>query len=166
MNINITFIEIKKMNENEYRNLIRKKCIELGFNYLMNKRGSKGKEIEYDKIRMAQYLQPNNQLEVKEQMKIFEIRNRMTNIPNNFSRKNDVKCHCGQPENMEHVYNCKFLSSEEVNVKFKKIYEENVDDLKTILKRFEQNMNNRDKQYHVIQKCDPPVSVVYESGNG
>ena len=56
---------------NEYRNLIRKKCIELGFNYLMNKRGSKGKEIEYDKIGMAQYLQPNNQLEVKEKRKIF-----------------------------------------------------------------------------------------------
>ena len=71
--------------------MIRKKCIELGFNYLMNKRGSKGKEIEYDKIGMAQYLQPNNQLEVKEQRKIFEIRNRMTNIPNNFSRKRDLK---------------------------------------------------------------------------
>ena len=154
------------MNENEYRNLIRKKCIELGFNYLMNKRGSKGKEIEYDKIGMAQYLQPNNQLEVKEQRKIFEIRNRMTNIPNNFSRKNDVKCLCGQTEDMEHVYNCKILSSEEVNVKYEKIFEENVDNLKTILKRFEQNMNNRDKQYHVIQKCDPTVSVVYESGNG
>ena len=61
----------QKMKENEYRNLIRKKIIELGFNYLMNKRGSKGKEIEYDKIRMAQYLQPNNQLEVKEKRKIF-----------------------------------------------------------------------------------------------
>ena len=43
---------------------------------------------------------------------------------------------------------------------------ENVDDLTNILKRFEQNINTRDKQYHVIQKCDPPVSVVYESGNG
>ena len=60
MNINITFTEIKKMKENEYRNLIRKKCIELGCNYLRNKRGSKGKEIEYDKIKMAQYLLPNN----------------------------------------------------------------------------------------------------------
>ena len=53
-----------------------------------------------------------------------------------------------------------------MNVNYEKIYEENVEDLKTILKRFEQNMNNRDKQYHVIQKCDPPVSVVYEPGNG
>ena len=41
----------------------------------------------------------------------------MTNIPNKFSRKNEVKCLCGQTENMEHIYNCKFLSSEEVNVK-------------------------------------------------
>ena len=89
----------------------------------MNKQGSKGKKIEYDQIKMAQYLLPNNQLEVKEQRKCFEIRNKMTNIPNIFSRKNDLKCLCGQPENMEHVYNCKFLNSEEVNTKYEKIYE-------------------------------------------
>ena len=62
--------------------------------------------------------------------------------------------------------NCKFLNCEEVNIQYEKIYEKNVDDLKNILKRFEKNINTRDKQYHVIQKCDPPVSVVYESGNG
>ena len=78
----------------------------------------------------------------------------------------DLKCLCGQTENMEHIYNCKLLNSEQVNIQSEKIYEENVDDLKNILNRVEQNMNTRDKQYHVIQKCDPPVSVVYESGNG
>ena len=140
--------------------------MELAYRYLMNKRGSKGKEINYDKMKMAQYLLPNNQLEVKEQQKFFEIRNKMTNIPNNFSRKNDNKCLCGQIENMEHVYNCKFLNGEEANIKYEKIYQENVDDLKIVLKRFEQNMNKREQQYHEIQKCDPPASVVYESGNG
>ena len=89
----------------------------------MNKQGSKGKKIEYDQIKMAQYLLPNNQLEVKEQRKCFEIRNKMTNIPNIFSRKNDLKCLCGQPENMEHIFNGKFLNSEEVNTKYEKIYE-------------------------------------------
>ena len=81
------------MKENEYRNLIRKKCIELAYKYLMNKRGSKGKEINYDKMKMAQYLLPNNQLEVKEQQIFFEIRNKMTNITNNFVRKNTAKRH-------------------------------------------------------------------------
>ena len=53
---------------------------------------------------MGQYLQPNNQLEVKEHQKFFEIRNKMTNIPNNFSRKNYIKCLCGQTENIEQVF--------------------------------------------------------------
>ena len=77
----------------------------------MNKRGSKGKEIEYARTQMAQYLLPNDQLEVKEQRKIFEMRNKMTNIPDNFSTKSEIKCICGKIEKMEHIYNCKFLDS-------------------------------------------------------
>ena len=132
----------------------------------MSKRGSKGREIEYDRIQMAQYLLPNDQLEIKEQRKIFEMRNKMTNIPNNFSSKSEIKCLCGQIEQMEHIYNCKFLNSEEEKIKYEKVYQENVDNLKIILKRFEQNCNKREKISHVIQKCDPPVSVVNGSGNG
>ena len=51
---------------------------------------------------MSRYLQPNDQLEIKEQKKIFEIRNRMTNIPGNYG--NQKECKCGEIENMEHIY--------------------------------------------------------------
>ena len=30
----------------------------------------------------------------------------------------------------------------------------------------ETELGNIDKQYHVIQKCNPPIYVVYGSGNG
>ena len=52
---------------------------------------------------MAQYLSPNNSLEIKEQKKIFEMRNRMTNINANYSSKSEQLCICGKIENMKHV---------------------------------------------------------------
>ena len=94
------------------------------------------------------------------------MRNKMTNIPDNFSTKSEIKCICGQIEKMEHIYNCKFLDSEEQKIKYENIYQGNVNNLKSIVKRFEQNMNKREKNCHVIQKCDPPVFVVNGTGNG
>ena len=47
MNINMNFKEIKEMKESSYREMIRMKCNEQAFKYLTNKRGSKGKEIQY-----------------------------------------------------------------------------------------------------------------------
>ena len=38
--------------------------------------------------------------------------------------------------------------------------------MKTILNKFKKNMRKREGNYHVIQKCDPPDPVLWESGNG
>ena len=40
---------------------------------------------------MSQYLLPNNQLNIEEQKKVFELRNRMTNIPENYPKQNQRK---------------------------------------------------------------------------
>ena len=45
----------------------------------------KGKEIKYPEIKMSEYLLPNDELSIDEQRNIFEIRNRMSNIPANYS---------------------------------------------------------------------------------
>ena len=102
MNINISFSEIEKMTVKEYKKMIKTNCDKLAFEYLMKKKGSKGKEIIYTNLQMSQYLQPNNHLEITEQKKIFELRNRMTNIPGNYG--NQTECECGMIENMEHIY--------------------------------------------------------------
>ena len=98
MNINMSIKEIIEMTTKKYKEMIKSKCNELAFKYLMNKRGIKGKEIEYRKIQMSQYLLPNAQLEIQDQKKIFEIRNRMTNISENYSKQsqNEMKCICGE----------------------------------------------------------------------
>ena len=152
------------MTEKNYRNLIKTKCNQMAYDYLINKRGTKGKEIEYPVIQMANYLRPNCQLSVSEQKKIFEIRNKMTQIPANFSSKNEYYCICGQKENMEHVYICENFNNEESYIEYEKIYEGNVKNMKSIVKRFEEAMKKR--ELHVIQTCDPPGFVVYKPGNG
>ena len=118
---------------------------------------------------MSEYLKPNNLLEISDQRKIFEIRNKMTNIPANFSSKseNETKCVCGKIENMEHIYNCISLNETETKVNYLRIFEGNINKIRSILKRFEQNMSIRNKQRnHVIQICDPSTSDIYEIGNG
>ena len=155
----MTLKEIKEMNEYRYREMIRIKCNEQAFKYLTNKRGSKGKEIQYTRIQMSQYLQPNDKLDINEQKKIFEIRNRMTNIPANYpgTKQNDRKCICGKLENMEHIYYCKKLNKTEMMIEYEHIYKGNIENMKIILKRIEENMKKREEFSHVIQYCDPPV---------
>ena len=121
---------------------------------------------------MSEHLLPNNNLTIEEQRTIFAIRNRMINIPANYSSKkeNTAKCICGVSENMEHIYNCEYLNIEVPAEEYLKIFSENTSEQKSVLERFEQNMNRREKQIeessHAIHSCDPPFSVLYELGNG
>ena len=111
---------------------------------------------------MSQYLLPNKLLEMSDQRKIFEIRNKMTNIPANYSSKseNEKTCVGGKIENMEHIYNCISLNETEPKVNYQRIFEGNVNNTRSILKRFELNMNIRNEKHHVIQICDPSTSDI------
>ena len=168
ININMSIKDIMEMTTKRYREMIKTKCNKLAFKYLMNKRGTKGKEIVYRKVQMSQYLLPNTQLEIQDQKKIFEIRNRMTNISENFSKQNqnEIKCICGERESMKHIYYCKELNNIEPKVEYENIFEGNTKNMKIILNRFEQNMKKRNEHNHVILNCDPPSSVSLEVGNG
>ena len=76
-------------------------------------RGSKGIEIVYNEIKMADYLMPNREIiTIEDKRYIFAIRNRMIQIPTNFPLKNEninENCEiCGEKEKMEHLYLCKW----------------------------------------------------------
>ena len=142
----------------------------------MKKKGKKGKEINYPEIQMSEYLLPNDELSVDEQRNIFEMRNKMSHIPSNFSSENDntFKCVCGEKENMEHIYNCRYLNTEKAEFDYEEVYGENVSEIKQILKRFEHNMNNRENYRNKVEdemdqgilECDPLFSVPLEHCNG
>ena len=128
LDINLSFEDIKKMTLNKYNNTVKDKCRKGAYKYLMKKRGSKGSEIEYPKIEMAKYLLPNKYLTIDEQRQLFAVRNRMVDIPSNFSTKenNLSKCVCQQKEDMQHIYICEYLNTKEPEESFEKLFSGNM----------------------------------------
>ena len=171
LNIEMNFEDIRKEPSKSFKQLVRKKCQKIAFEYLMSKRGTKGSEITYKEIQTSEYLMPNNELSIDEKRKIFAIRNKMLNIPSNFvtREKNESKCICNEQETMRHIYECDLLNEEKADVKFEHIYEENILKQKKILKRMEYNLAEKKRlvmENHVIPSGDPPFSVIMEDGNG
>ena len=60
LEINQTFEEIKNMPTISFKKLVKSKIKEKAFKYMLNKRGSKGKEIKYSALEMAENLLPFN----------------------------------------------------------------------------------------------------------
>ena len=89
---------------------------------------------------------------------MFEIRNKMTNIPANFQsdKENKSKCICGKKENNEHIYICEKLNKEKPTIKYEHIFGDNLKMMKNVLSRFEKNMIERERNLHQeILICDP-----------
>ena len=111
---------------------------------------------------MADYLYPNEYLTITEQRSIFALRNKMVaEIPSNFcsSENNKNKCICNKTEDIEHIYYCKILNKDEAKIKFEKLYSENAQQQKTILKRFEENMKTRNENLNKNEPCNPLDSL-------
>ena len=158
LNINLSLEEIKDMSAFSFKKLVNKKCDETAFEYLLSKRGSKGRDIEYSKLKMADYLYPNEYLTITEQRSIFALRNKMVvEIPSNFcsSENNNYKCICNKTEDMNHIYNCKILNKDEPKIEFERVYSGKTEQQKTILKRFELNMKRRNENLNRNEPCDP-----------
>ena len=121
----------------------------------MGKIGSKGKEIEYSCLKMAEFLLPNEYLSISEKRQIFSIRNRMVNIENNFrSKMKTSTCPCGQIEDMKHIYICKIYEREEENITYEKIYEDDLRKMKRLNERFQRNLEKREQRRKFYSK-DP-----------
>ena len=94
---------------------------------------------------MAEYLQPTCKLDNQEKEKMFEVRNDMTKIPNNFGKQ--ILCLCGTKESMIHIYNCKIWSEKEKKkTPYNTIYNGNIEEQIEILKIFEQNLEKRNEE--------------------
>ena len=178
LDINLTLEEIKLMSLYKYKELVKKKCTESAFSYLMKKRGKKGMEINYPNIEISEYLLPNDELTIDDQRYLFAMRNGMVDIPSNFVSKenNTSKCYCGQLEDMEHLYYCKYLNNEEPEVKYEQLFCGSLCEQSKIIRRFEHNVEKRrvysnicendDESSHAIHHSDPLYSVLLEYGNG
>jgi hypothetical protein len=161
LQMNLTLENIKLMSEHKFRNMLKLKVKESAFKYLKEKQGSKGKENVYKNLSMAEYLLPyNNKLTIVEKQNLFSVKNRMVWIPANFPKPNtEYKCICGRKEDMIHIYNCKILNNgSETKLEYQKIYTGTISEQIEIFRKFESNMDTREKLLNEdTSPRDPPV---------
>merc|ERR1712208_232329 len=139
INLLLTLDEIRTMPKENFLRLLKEKISDSALQYLLKKQWSKGSEISYSCIGMAEYLQPYNKyLTIEEKRGIFEIRNRMVNIPANFKSKSEEKCKCGDIEDMSHIYECEILSikNNQTKIAYKKIFNGNISEQILVYRRF------------------------------
>ena len=92
---------------------------------------------------MSEYLLPfNTNLNIEEKRKMFEIRNRMTQIPTNFG-KTEEKCICGENESLSHIYICESLNQMKTKTNYEEIYNGNLKTQIQIYRRMENNLERR-----------------------
>ena len=88
--------------------------------YLLEKKDSKGKEIKYSCLEMAEYLLPyNDELNFEEKQRMYATRNMMVDIPQKSGEKDN--CVCGIEETMSHIYSCEYLNIEDLQLEYVKI---------------------------------------------
>ena len=117
-------------------------------------------------------------LSIDDKRKIFEIRNRMLPITDNFPLGNEEKrCWCGEIENTKHIYVCKYWSKEKEKTSFEMIYTYDVSQLKKVYIQYELSYKTREKYQseqekikneatHMINLTDPLFSnEEYSNGN-
>ena len=106
LEIKNTLDEMRDMPLSKFKNLVRRQTKMAALKYLTGKQRSKGGEIVYTKLQMAEYLLPGRtELSIETKQKIFEIRNKMVQIPTNFpsNQKKDHRCKYGMKEDMKHI---------------------------------------------------------------
>ena len=163
LEINETFEEIKLMTPIKFKNVLKSRITKNALKYLLQKRGSKGMEIEYPSLEMKEYLLPyNDRMNIEEKQKMFEIRNRMVDIPANFG-SNEI-CICGNEENMSHIYSCEYLNMKEITSSYEKIFNGNLSEQIEIFRRFENNLKVRNDKLPCDQINDPLNCVQYSIG--
>ena len=164
LEIKMTIIEIVYLSVNQFRKILEKSIKTKSLEYLMGKRGSKGIDIRYSSLKMAEYLLPNEEFSISEKRELFSIRNRMINIEDNFRGNNIRKtCICGGIEDMKHIYSCKIYSTEKEKIEYEYIYGEDIRKIRKVYQIFRKNYEMREqkmKNYNprILSGVDPLYS--------
>ena len=153
------------MTHSMFMKKIKSQIMKKALEYLLGQRKSKGKEIEYQKLEMADYLLPiNAKLNIENKRRMFSIRNRMINIKSNFNQRNEEeKCLCGDKETMENIWQCKLLNTDRIeNENYDKIFNGNLTQKISIFEKFEEKLEKYTKMKNETEKnehpCDPICS--------
>ena len=162
LQIHENFDEIKLMKKSKFKNLLKEKVKINALKYLNNKRGSKGSEIIYTDLEMADYLHPsNNYLTIDQKRKMFSVRNRMIKIESNFPKQNLKNyCYCGKEENMTHIYNCELLNKKKPNIPYERLFFGNITHQIEVFERFDENFKKWEELKSEKENCLPCDPIV------
>ena len=109
---------------------------------------------------MSEFLLPDSTFSNDTKREVFAIRNKMVNIPANFSSKLEHECLCGEKENMEHVYSCKVLTTEKIDIHYENIYSENTHQISEVHRRFQINLKRREQLLNEIEEKQNPRVIL------
>ena len=88
LDLTLSIADIKDMSKNQFRNILKKSIKEKALQYLIDKRGSKGKEIEYSRLKMAEYLLPQDEnISISDQQYIFSMITDLVNVTVNLTER-------------------------------------------------------------------------------
>ena len=81
-------------------------------------------------------------MSIEQKQKLFSIRNRMVQIPDNFPKSEmKTKCFCGENEDMKHIYTCDILNQGIGQTeKYENIFDGTISQQTRIFLEFEENM--------------------------
>ena len=115
--------DIKQMTQNQFRKLVKQKCIQAAFQSLVEKqkRGNKGRDIKYSCLEMADYLLPQARISIKDQREIFSLRCRTNPLGANIGKIEYCKTKCGEILNNSHIFQCVVLNDKNQNSDMDKV---------------------------------------------
>ena len=171
LEIYLSFEQIEKLTKRQFNSIVKESILKRAFEYLINKKKSKGKEIKYSELKMAEYLLPGYEnITIEEQRNIFSIRNRMVEIHHNFPTTNIKEiCWCGEEVTMKHIYICENKSDKNETKKpnFEDIFDENVIQQKEVNRIFQKNIQKRkDKTEEILTNAILSEDPLYFNHNG
>ena len=120
LNINIELNEIKHTPKVTFTKIVKCHVQEAAFDYLIRKKNertsehAKGKYIQYDELKMSEYLCPSEiNISIDERKWLFKCRVDDIDVKGNRRWKyNDVSCNScakGVPETQQHILECEYL---------------------------------------------------------
>ena len=77
LNVQLGLDEIKLIAKENFLKIIRAKISERALVYLLDMRGSKGKDIKYEQLEMAEYLMPYNKMSIENKQNLFSVRRKI-----------------------------------------------------------------------------------------
>ena len=138
--LKLSLSEIFKTKPSIFKNLVKKHIKIVAFRELVEKqkRGQKGRQINYERLEMSDYLLPECQISVEDKKELFLIRSEMNELPCNFGNPTLCELGCSQVLNSEHINSCPKLNKKEA-LQYENILNGTMNQKVLVLKKIQEN---------------------------